>query len=84
MEASETIAQVVLNAATRALAATDNMPMSERVLNLYRDDAGAVAAAVLHALTAPKRGTARVSESDADGISKRQLEEIAGLLSNSP
>jgi len=81
VEASETLAQTILKNATRALAATDNSPLTERCLKLYRCDAGAVAIAVLRALAASNKIQARATENDADVISKRRLREIADVLS---
>jgi len=83
VEASETLAQTILKNATRALAATDNSPLTERSLKLYRSEAGAVAIAVLLALAASNHPGARARDNDADVISKQCLTEIADLLSKS-
>jgi hypothetical protein len=83
VEALETTAQTILKNATRALAATDNSPLTETCLKLYRSDARSVAVAVLRALTPGNKTGACARDNDADVISKRRLTEIADLLSKS-
>jgi hypothetical protein len=76
------LTSVVSNAATRALAATDNSPETESCLRLYREDANCVAVAVLRAvasfkLEAGERGS---RDGDTQSLSKQQLNEIVDAL----
>lgn len=72
------LAQAISKSATRALAATDQDPATERVLKLYREDANSVAVAVLRALAGFEIGTA--NNIAPESFSRQKLSEIADRL----
>lgn len=79
MTEARTTAASILAAATKALAASDNMPMAERCLRLYRDDARVVAIAVLRDLSRTK-GKRPLDAASENRLSPSALLELADVL----
>lgn len=66
--------------ATRALAATNNAPMTESNLRLYREDAHMVAVAILRAIAGFDAGKVGGRVAGVEPISRQQLRDAADFL----
>ena len=72
------VVRAISKTATRALAEVDQSPCTEAVLKHYREDANAVAAAILRTLSSFEVGTAHNVASEP--FSRQRLSEIADKL----